>query len=426
MNILSLPSRALDSERLFKTLQVYPFLFCLNLSLSLSTFFTAMRFFVRLSISILFICFLSTYCQAQTEQVGLVKRTFNKFFSSTQTDTSRAPGFFVLPALGYAQETGLEIGIASSYNFYTDRTDPNSRTSNITLMGTVTTEKQKNIKLNTDVWTHDNTYRILSEIRYRDWPYNFYGIGNDTWLEDEDFIGQKLFRARIDVERKVRPSLYIGLNANYENFRFEDFDADGIFQTQPFDGKPGGQHLILGVSALYDSRNNTTYTTNGLYGRVKYGYSPQFFGAENFVGSQVEADARAYHLLGKGVSVAGQALYRGTYGSNTPFYTLRELGGDMTMRGYYLGRYRDKNYLAMQAELRYRFHPRIGVTGFVGTGSTFSEQYKPRLVPSYGLGARYFFNLEHSTTVRFEYAFGEKRPGEKRQQGFYLSLSEAF
>lgn len=385
-----------------------------------------MKFFVRLSILIFLSNISPMDTKAQAENPGLIKRTFDKFFSSTQTDTTRASSFFVLPALGYAQETGLEVGLASSYNFYTDRSDPNSRTSNITLMGTITTEKQKNIKLNTDVWTKDNMYRILSEIRYRDWPFNFYGIGNDTWFADEDYIGQKLFRTRVDVERKIRPSFYVGVNVNYENFRFDDFEADGIFNNQPFYGKPGGQHLILGVSALYDTRNNTTYTTKGWYGRIKYGYAPQFFGTDDFIGSQLEADTRIYHGLAKNLSVAGQALFRGTYGNNTPFYTLRELGGDMSMRGHYLGRYRDKNYLALQAELRYRFHPRIGVTGLIGAGSTFSEQNKARFVPSYGLGARYFFNLEHSTTVRFEYAFGEKRPGEKRQQGFYISLSEAF
>ena len=98
----------------------------------------------------------------------------------------------------------------------------------------------------------------------------------------------------------------------------------------------------------------------------------------------------------------------------------------MTMRGYYLGRYKDKNYATAQAELRYRFIPRLGIVGFGGTGSTFSPQHSLRLVPSFGGGIRYFFSLEHNSTIRFDYAFGEKRPGEKRQSGFYLSISEAF
>ncbi|MFD2600281.1 BamA/TamA family outer membrane protein [Sphingobacterium corticis] len=363
---------------------------------------------------------------AQVKDVGLIKRTYNKFFSTQETDTTRGSSFFVLPALGYAQETGLEFGIGSSYNFYTDRSDPNSRTSTITLIGTVTTEKQKNIKLNTDVWTRDNQYHILSEIRYRDWPFNFYGIGNTTQHANEEWIGQRLFRARIDVERKIFPDIYAGLNANFENFEFESFETDGVFQRESFRGKPGGKHLILGTSLLYDTRNFTTYTTAGWYGRIKYGYAPNFFGGENFNGHQLETDVRHYYPINNKLALAAQIDYRGTYGSNAPFYVYNELGGDNMLRGYYLGRYRDKNFLAAQAEARYRFHPRFGITAFLGTGSTFSNEQNIRMVPSYGAGLRYFFNLEHKTTVRFDYAIGEKRPGEQRQKGFYLSLSEAF
>ena len=44
----------------------------------------------------------------------------------------------------------------------------------------------------------------------------------------------------------------------------------------------------------------------------------------------------------------------------------------------------------------------------------------------FGGGLRYFIDLEHHSSIRLEYGFGEKRPGEKRQGGFYLALSEAF
>lgn len=364
--------------------------------------------------------------QAQVEDVGLIKRTFNKFFSPQLTDTTRGSSFFVLPALGYAQETGLEFGIASSYNFYMDRSDRNSRTSTVTLMGTATTEKQKNIKLNTDIWTRNNDYHILSEIRYRDWPFNFYGIGNTTQHANEELIGQSLFRARVDVERKIYPALYAGLNANFENFNFESFDPNGIYQDGAFTGKTGGKHLILGTSVLYDNRDYTTYTTKGWYGRIKYGYAPNFFGGENFNGHQLETDFRHYQPINNKLSIAAQLDYRGTYGSDVPFYVFNELGGDNMMRGYYLGRYRDKNFVAAQVEARYRFHPRLGITAFAGSGSTFSNQQNIRMIPSYGAGLRYFFNLEHRTTIRFDYAIGEKRLGEQRQKGFYLSLSEAF
>jgi len=371
-----------------------------------------------------FLCLISFHVSAQ-ENSGFIQKLIKKFVSS-EKDSSRSGSFVVLPAVGYAQETGFEYGIASTYNFYIDKQNFDSRTSNVTLIGTLTTKKQKNIKLTSDIWTKNNDYHIISEFRFRDWPFNFYGIGNDTWKADEDYLDQKLYRIKLDGEKRFAPNFYAGVNLNYENFEFNDIEAGGIFESTEVYGKKGGQYLALGVSALYDTRNNTTYTTNGFYGRAKYSYAPNFFGKDNFVGNQLEFDVRGFYPINKQLTVAAQGLFRGSYGKNVPFYVMRELGGDMTMRGYYLGRYKDKNYLTAQAELRYRFHPRIGINGFLGTGSTFSKQNDMRLIPSYGAGLRYFFSLEHNSSIRFDYAFGEQRPGEKKQSGFYLSISEAF
>ncbi|MFD1768421.1 BamA/TamA family outer membrane protein [Sphingobacterium suaedae] len=365
------------------------------------------------------------YAQAQVLENNFVKKIIKKFLSS-EKDSTRGASLMILPAVGYAQESGFEYGIAGTYNFYLDKADLNSRTSNITLIGTLTTKQQKNIKLLTDIWTKNNDYHILSELRYRDWPFNFYGLGSNTWVVDEDFLEQKLVRAKVDVEKKIASQWYAGINANFEYFKFEDRDAGGIFDRPEVLGKKGGRYLALGISSLYDTRNNTTYTTKGWYTRVKYAYAPDFWAEDNFTGSQWEADLRGFHALSGKLTLAGQLLYRGTSGDDIPFYVYRDLGGDMNMRGYYLGRYRDKNYTAAQAELRYRFMPRFGVVGFAGTGSTFSKQHNLRLVPSFGGGIRYFFSLEHNSTIRFDYAFGEQRPGEKRQSGFYLSISEAF
>ncbi len=365
------------------------------------------------------------YSNSSAQQQNLVQKIKNKFLSS-EKDSTRSASFMVLPAVGYAQESGFEYGIAGTYNFYVDKSDITNRTSSLILMGTLTTKSQKNIKLTSDIWTEENKYHILSEFRYRDWPFNFYGIGNDTWESDEDKIGQKLFRARIDVERKITKAYYAGLNISYEHFSFHDQEADGVYNQQPLIGKTGGQFLALGLSQLYDNRNVTTYTTRGYYARIRYAYAPDIWGEDNFHGNLFDIDVRGYHPISKSLTVAAQGIYRSTFGNRLPFYQYRDLGGDMMMRGYYLGRYKDRNYMAAQTELRYRFHPRFGITGFAGTGSTFSKEQDIRLIPSYGAGLRYFFSLEHSSTIRFDYSFGEKRQGEKRQSGFYLSISEAF
>ncbi|MFZ4262591.1 BamA/TamA family outer membrane protein [Sphingobacterium sp. HJSM2_6] len=359
------------------------------------------------------------------ENQNLIKKLIKTFVSS-QKDSSRSGSFVVLPALGYAQETSFEYGIAGTYNFYMDKNNLDSRTSNITLIGTLTSKSQKNIKLNSDIWTKNNDYHILTEIRFRDWPFNYYGIGNDTWKDQEDYLDQKLYRVKVEAEKKILPKFYAGVNLNYENFTFKDIHAGGIFEHDESMGKKGGQYLALGISTLYDTRNFTTFTTSGVYARAKVSFAPNLFGKENYIGTQTEIDLRWFYPLHPKLSIAAQGIYRGTYGENTPFYVMRDLGGDMIMRGYYLGRYKDKNFLASQAELRYRFHPRLGISGFAGAGSTFSKKHDFRFLPSYGAGLRYFFSLEHNSSIRFDYAYGEQRPGEKRQSGFYLSISEAF
>lgn len=376
-------------------------------------------------VTIFLFLLLTSSSQAQ-DSTNFIQKIIKKTFSS-QGDTTRKGSFFILPALGYAQETGAEFGIAATYNFYLDKNNTYSRTSNITLISTLTTEKQKKININADLWTKGNDYHILLELRARDWPFNFYGLGNDTWKADEDYLDQTLYRFKADIEKRIAPKLYLGVNSSYDNFKFTDVEQGGIFDIDDkILGKSGGQYASFGISMLYDTRNVTTYTKQGFYSRIKYAYAPKLFKQSDFTGSLLEADIRGFYPVHNKVNLAGQVIYRGTYGKNIPFYSFRDLGGDMTMRGYYLGRYKDKNYLATQAELRYRFHPRFGILGFLGTGTTFSEEHKGRFVPSYGAGIRYFFSIEHSSSIRFDYAFGEKRNGEQRQSGFYLSLSEAF
>lgn len=378
---------------------------------------------IKMLVSILFIVFITDTHILKAQNI--IEKITKKVFS-TSKDSTRSGVFMVLPALGYAQETGAEYGIASNYNFYFNRKDSIIRSSNLLLMGTYTTKKQSNIKLQADIWTDNNDYHIISEIRYRNWPSNYYGIGMDTKKADEDLISQKLFRAKLEVEKRIASKYYAGVNIQYDYVQFKDIEIDGIFDGASLLGKKGGQQLLLGISQLFDNRDNVSYTTRGYYARAKLAYAPKLWTKEDFEGGNFDADLRAFFPIHPKLTLAAQAVYRSTFGKTVPFYAYRDLGGDMMMRGYYIGRYKDKNYLASQAELRYRFHPRFAAAAFTGVGSVFSKEYDARFIPSYGGGFRYFFSLEHNSNIRIDYAYGEQRPGEKRQSGFYLSLSEAF
>lgn len=348
---------------------------------------------------------------------------------SNEADTTRGSSFLPLPAIGYAQETGIEIGGAGLYSFYTDRNDTLMRTSRITGMITFTTKKQSNFALKSDIWTPGNKFHVTSEIRYRNFPFNFYGIGNSTLELNEDPITQKLFKLNAGLEKKLGKSIYTGMSMAYESYRFEDKVTGGIYSNNPgIRDKDGGQVFFIGITQIFDNRNTNTYTTKGSFLKFNYSYAPDFFGGDHFSGSLLKLDLRNFHSLSKKTTLGLNAHYQTISGGNTPFYLLPQLGSDEMMRAYYAGRFRDQNLLALQGELRLRLNPRFGLVGFAAAGNVYSGgNFKLiQLKPSVGGGFRYFYDIERGLSVRMDYAIGEQNPGEKRQQGLYLSLGEAF
>ncbi|MES3016444.1 MAG: BamA/TamA family outer membrane protein [Bacteroidota bacterium] len=373
---------------------------------------------------LLFVTTMSFACSSAFAQKKLIKKLF-----SNDADTTRSSSFLALPVLGYAQETGIEFGAVSLYSFYTDRRDTLTRASRLTGVATFTTKSQSNFQLKSDIWAPGNTYHYSSEIRYKNFPFNFYGIGNRTLKANEDRITQKLFRLNAGVEKKFGRITYTGLNASYDNYRFTDKLAGGIYASDPsITDRDGGQVFFVGISQIIDNRNSNTYTTRGSYLKLNYSYAPDLFGGDNFHGATFEADLRTFKSIGKKLVLGINGQYQTIGGDSPPFYLLPQLGNDEMMRGYYTGRFRDQGLLAVQTELRLRLNPRFGLVGFVGAGKVYGKIAfeDTNFKPSAGGGFRYFFDIEKGLSVRMDYAYGEKRPGEERQKGFYLSLGESF
>lgn len=354
----------------------------------------------------------------------LVTRLFGK------TDSSRLGSFMPLPAVAYSQETGLELGLVSLYSFYTDRNDIETRTSSITGIATFTTKKQSNLKLVADIWSPGNKFQYLSEIRVRNFPFNFYGVGNKTRQTDEDKINQKLFKLSAELEKLFSKGLYMGASLAFEHYNFTDKEPGGIYgSADPFIfDKDGGRVLYIGINHISDSRNTNTYTTKGSYFKLTYSYAPDLFGGENFTGSLLKADFRNFRSFDPKSVLGIQVIYQSLMGNRPPFYLLPQLGNDQVMRGYYTGRYRDQNLLAAQAEFRYRFVPRFGAVAFAGVGNVYKSRgfNLADFKPTRGAGFRYFFDVNRGLSIRLDYGIGEKRTNEKRQKGFYISLAEAF
>lgn len=353
----------------------------------------------------------------------------------------RRNSFFPVPVVGYSPEKGFEFGVAALYSYYSDKKNPSpfTRNSTIGVLSTFTTNHQFKFDVRFENWTRNNDFHIKTNFRYHNFPFYFYGMGDTTHYANRSLVGNIRYKFTVEAERRITRNFYGGLSLLYQKDEFKADDPKGVYPLMDLQDKDGGYATFIGITGVYDSRNNQNYCTEGSYIRFNAAYAPSFLSKHPLW--RLEMKASHFIPLSKkstlGLNVYGNSLQ----GKVLPFYLLPELGSDNIMRGYYTGRYRGQNYLAAQAEYRYLLDPKMHIkiwfvdmrptfalAGFAGTGSIFGNHdfELSRFKPNYGLGVRYFYDKAARITIRMDYGWGEKRQGENRQHGFYLSLAEAF
>jgi hypothetical protein len=345
-----------------------------------------------------------------------------------EKDTSKRSSFVILPVLTSAPETGIEVGGAGLYSFYTDTINHETRVSNIYTYATITAKGQNRLNLSTSYWAPKNKFHYTAAINYINFPADFYGIGNNTRKADADPVGEKRYRLNMAAEKLVAKNLYVGFVAGALSYNYKPEITTGIFSTSTLvEDRSGGSHVYIGPSLIFDNRNNNTYTTKGMFINAYFNAMQGVFGNNSYQGGFFNIEYSQFISLSRkfvlGLNVQEQSLV----GGRSPFYLLPQMGNDELMRGYYGGRYRDRNFIAGQTELRYRISERFGVVGFAGAGEVFNSSFSlSALKPNYGGGVRYFFDIEKGLSVRLDYGVGQKVAGEQRQSGFYIGLGQSF
>jgi hypothetical protein len=371
--------------------------------------------------------FLTAFLQPVFAQNSFLPKFIRKMYFDK--DTTKKSSFVILPVLSTAPETGLELGGAGLLSFYTDTASRgNTRVSNIFAYATITTKGQSRFSLSTNYWTPQNKYHYIAAISYINFPFDFYGTGNNTLKSNADRLGLKRFKLAMTGEKKISQNLYIGLVAGGFDYRFTDADKTDVFETDPtLEGRHGGTTIYAGPTLIFDSRNNNTYTTKGAVITSYFDLMKGIGSNSGYSGGLLNIEYAQFFPLSKRLVLGFNAQEQSLTGSQSPFYLMPALGSDEMMRGYYNGRFRDRNLIVAQTELRYRLSTRFGIVGFVGTGQVWNRTFSfDELKPNYGGGLRYFFDTEKGLSIRVDYGVGEKRANEKRLSGVYIGLGEAF
>ncbi|HLL95168.1 MAG TPA: BamA/TamA family outer membrane protein [Spirosoma sp.] len=363
---------------------------------------------------------------AQQTVPRYAQRGLGRFIYQTLNDTSSAASSRLLafPALGFSPETSLEIGVRAFSLYYARNDTTVNRLSDLVLYGFGTLRGQFGVQLENVIYSDRNTYYLTGRARFQQFPLLYYGIGPNSKPGNPVLVNSRVVQFRQRALRKVIGNLYAGVDIDFQrlqNVSFERVDP-GLFEL-PLGGR-GSTSLELGGSLVYDGRQNVLNVRRGLL--IETGVLRNVLPGNEFQFRRVLFDGRFYHPLGRRNRIlAVQAT--GTFmQGNVPFNNLALLGGENTMRGYYLGRYRDKNLLAAQAELRwlpFGFSKRWGGTLFGGLGTvtpTIDQLAFDQMRWAVGGGVRFLFFQKKDVFLRAD--LGITREGT----GLYFSFGEAF
>ena len=333
--------------------------------------------------------------------------------------------FLIYPTLAYAPETSWEIGISSLFVYYA-KGDTSNRLSEIDGFSFLTLENQFGIWFDHALYSDRDKWFFLGRIRVQSFPLKYHGIGMDTPKEALALVDANQLIIKERVLREIKKNFYGGLEFDYHRLsRVAFIDSPEAPAYELPLGNEGSRNIGIGLGLVYDDRKNVLNVRNGNF--TELAYLRYFPALSSFEFNTIILDTRFFRPVGKRNVLAWQFLGQFNTG-DVPFNQLALMGGESIMRGYYLGRFRDKNQLATQAEFRMLplplgFTDRLGAAAFAGTATVFpdfSNLSLQKAVWSAGGGLRFLLFPKKDIYTRFDVAFTQEG------SGFYLFIGEAF
>jgi hypothetical protein len=346
-------------------------------------------------------------------------------FWKDDTASTKKEGIFVMPLIYYTPDTRFAAGAMGVYYFHTGNNDSllynTTRLSYIKLLADYTQNKQLDIWSSWNIFTNEERFLFKGELRYRNFPDRYYGVGNTTSKEDEEYYSYDLLGFKLLALRKVRNGLFIGLDYQFtKEYNFKYFENKELINgTVP--GYNGGIGSAMGFVAVHDTRDNVVNAYSGELFEVSSYFNTHYLGS-TFDFTNINVTFNKYFEIKKDHVIATNTVINMNYGV-VPFLDMAKVGGDDILRGYAKNRYRDHHFAGTQVEYRFPLFWRLGMVTFAGIGDVFrttKDLTLNNLKYTYGAGLRFRVNTKERLNVRFDYGFGRKH------NSFYITLTEAF
>ncbi|MGY3090068.1 outer membrane protein assembly factor BamA [Hymenobacter sp. UYAg731] len=353
-----------------------------------------------------------------------------------------------IPVIFYQAETGFGYGLGAllSGRFSADTL---TRPSNARVQYWTTTEGQSLIQLVHSVYTPGEKFYLNGEISAYDILLFYYGKGPQTVSGDESKTKYKLFIINQRLQKQIAPKLFFGAQyrlTNITSVEAPDATKDGktnVFYTDPrmtererHDTRISG----LGPVITYDTRDVPLAAFHGSLLDFGATFNGTGLGSDyRFVRYQL--DARNFQPLGSTNTILATQFLGQFHTGDVPFRELAGLGANLggtlynnanLLRGIYEQRFRDRQMIMFQAEIRHKLFPNSNssvlkrfdgaVFGGVGNVNQYIDKFSLSDTKyAGGAGIRFNFIRRDRVNLRLDYA-----GGTGSSPGILFAIGEAF
>lgn len=352
------------------------------------------------------------------EKKNIIEKVIHYFDEANKPKPSKRFDYTIVGGPTYSASTSFQLAVmgAALYHSRMDSVTPVSNAS-VFVQGSLTGFYR--VGLSGDHYGPNDAYRIRYCADFAHFPLKFWGIGYATECNNSNETKYTELRSALwcDFQWRISTNFYAGPSVN---IRY----AKATKVTRPelwYNPETYNSSYSIGVGFIfsYDTRDISTNASNGINLNLKQYFYPGFIKNRNPF-SSTELTFGLYKQAWETGVIATQFHAMTTYG-HTPWSMMPTIDASKGIRGYFEGRYRDKNEGDIVVELRQHIWKRFGAVVWGGVGSVFRHFDEIRLntlLPSYGIGIRWEFKKK--VNVRVDYGIG------KRSSSISLGLYETF
>ncbi len=340
-----------------------------------------------------------------------------RYLRNTNKHEDRPFDFSMLVGPSYSAATSVGLGITASGLYSWNREDRTLPKSNVSVFANVSLTGMFAVGLRGNNFLPHDKYRMNYQLTFHSYPGDFWGIGYQNGSNDANKSEYQRIKIQFkpDFLFRLGKTVFLGPVVDVQWTNSFGFDKDYLLNGADKSVVSAG----AGINFTYDSRDFVLNAFRGNYFRFEQMFYPSGFGNE-YAFSYTDLTYCAYQRVWKGGILAGELHTLFNYG-DVPWTMLAQVGVLGRMRGYYEGRYRDRNIMEGQLELRQHIKGRSGIAVWVGLANVFrnfDHIYFDEILPNYGIGYRWEFKKR--VNIRFDLGFTKDSPN------FTFNINEAF